>query len=552
MAGLMASSPWFWLADTGIRTTLPIIPATHNLMDDDIFRAQSSIDYFECDIYVGTGAKGWQLVTDPQVLLDWEARLFAFIAERTAGFIWNRDPLRIFSNTGKLRARRSSNKGSSRAPSKDAVLKPPVFWRIIVPRISGWMMHDDAVDDEWLAVWVLREATKQFPDIIVSVRDADGEFLLAEAAMQIPLWLTPENSANRVFIYNGHLHIVPLDVSGTENISLELALQSQAAEKEAFARLDEYPEKLKQSVHRSRCRVPVKVAKALSQRPQLIAAATALFYARDPTQTKLAKRMRHFPAEPSVMTTVAFNRIQYAKLASQSIDVDYQLPKPESPDYKACVMGMKIEIMSLQAASCQSAWDYVLSEYSVWPACGFEILNAELARMPAQAQLWSLPRIATANAVWFCLVFPVFSAAYNQGRHAHVRRATLQHELIGPSCRIHRLLPSWLDSGLTATWQKTSIGTPAYARLVSSALWHVSEKERLRTDANAASSGWLTAEATQSCARALENSEWDPSTAAAADEEDDDSWLTLRPEQLDAIMSKAESILREDPLKQVM
>ncbi|KAJ1947970.1 hypothetical protein EC988_005369 [Linderina pennispora] len=42
------------------------------------------------------------------------------------------------------------------------------------------------------------------------------------------------------------------------------------------------------------------------------------------------------------MTTVAFNRIQYAKLASQNIDVDYQLPKPESPDYKACVMGMKI------------------------------------------------------------------------------------------------------------------------------------------------------------------------------------------------------------------
>ncbi|KAJ1948368.1 hypothetical protein EC988_005204 [Linderina pennispora] len=110
-------------------------------MDDDIFRTQSSIDYFECDIYVGTGAKGWQLVTDPQVLLDWEARLFAFIAERTAGFIWNRDPLRIFTNTGKLRA---------------------------LPRISGWMMHDDAVDDEWLVVWVLREATRQFPDIIVS------------------------------------------------------------------------------------------------------------------------------------------------------------------------------------------------------------------------------------------------------------------------------------------------------------------------------------------------------------------------------------------------
>ncbi|KAJ1933899.1 hypothetical protein FBU59_005874 [Linderina macrospora] len=144
-------------------------------MDDDIFRTQSNIDYFECDIYIGTGGHKWQLATDPQTLLDWEAKLFAFIAEGTAGFIWNRDPLRIFSNNGRLLARRSSNKGkcflsppTSMHKSNDVVRFYLRSHHVVVPRISGWMMHDDAVDDEWLAVWVLREATKQFPEIIVS------------------------------------------------------------------------------------------------------------------------------------------------------------------------------------------------------------------------------------------------------------------------------------------------------------------------------------------------------------------------------------------------
>ncbi|KAJ2787691.1 hypothetical protein GGI15_000514 [Coemansia interrupta] len=59
------------------------------------------------------------------------------------------------------------------------------------------MVHGDSIDDEWLAVWILREATKIFPELVVSVRDSDGEFLLAEAALHIPHWITPENSQNR-------------------------------------------------------------------------------------------------------------------------------------------------------------------------------------------------------------------------------------------------------------------------------------------------------------------------------------------------------------------
>ena len=65
------------------------------------------------------------------------------------------------------------------------------------------------------------------------MKDSDGEFLLIEASLTIPKWLTPENSDNRVWLCNGVFHIIPkartpmeLLVLPTENvISLEKAIQ---------------------------------------------------------------------------------------------------------------------------------------------------------------------------------------------------------------------------------------------------------------------------------------------------------------------------------------
>ena len=38
--------------------------------------------------------------------------------------------------------------------------------------------------------------------------DSDGEFLLIEAADELPVWATPETCHNRVFIMNGAVHAV--------------------------------------------------------------------------------------------------------------------------------------------------------------------------------------------------------------------------------------------------------------------------------------------------------------------------------------------------------
>ncbi|KAJ2092381.1 hypothetical protein IW138_001143 [Coemansia sp. RSA 986] len=192
--------------------------------------------------------------------------------------------------------------------------------------------------------------------------DSDGEFLLAEAAMHIPHWLTPENSNNRVFIYKSKLHIVPLAAvnsdgkgSDTEIISLSAALNavvgdaivtlaSDAAEESAFERLKGYPEKLMQSMHRARCVMPAAIAKVLRQQPQLAAAAVELFYSSDSAQLKACGRKKAFPQETSLTTTVNFNRVQYAKLMSQGLPplAGYNLPPVQSPESKATSLGMKL------------------------------------------------------------------------------------------------------------------------------------------------------------------------------------------------------------------
>lgn len=45
-----------------------------------------------------------------------------------------------------------------------------------------------------------------------SIRDTDGEFLLIEAANELPQWVSPENAENRLWVSGGHLHLLPLHV----------------------------------------------------------------------------------------------------------------------------------------------------------------------------------------------------------------------------------------------------------------------------------------------------------------------------------------------------
>ncbi|KAJ2045842.1 hypothetical protein H4S04_005401 [Coemansia sp. S16] len=75
------------------------------------------VDYLCCDIFVqanmGSSINEWQAVADPGVLQAWVAKLFAFFFERTEGFVWNREPPRLFANLANKG--KQLNKDSSRS-----------------------------------------------------------------------------------------------------------------------------------------------------------------------------------------------------------------------------------------------------------------------------------------------------------------------------------------------------------------------------------------------------------------------------------------------------
>ncbi|OIW26834.1 SGT1-domain-containing protein [Coniochaeta ligniaria NRRL 30616] len=193
--------------------------------------------------------------------------------------------------------------------------------------------YGDCVEDEWLVVYLLRELTKSFSNLWVRVADSDGEFLLVEAANVLPKWLSPEIDANRVWIRDGKLHLIPL--SGDErSLSLpdavkvleskpETLVHSPFVEAEAFYRLEKYPGQISEHLHHSKITVPRKLAYILHDRPKAIAPATEAFYLRDAFSLKpllSEKATLTFPPVDLVTVSVRFTKVLFAQLKSQRFE----------------------------------------------------------------------------------------------------------------------------------------------------------------------------------------------------------------------------------------
>lgn len=80
--------------------------------------------------------------------------------------------------------------------------------------LYGITYFDDNIQDEWFVVALLFELTRRIDGLIVRCIDADGEFVLIEAADHLPGWANPETCAEKVsavcnrcgsyVCYNGH------------------------------------------------------------------------------------------------------------------------------------------------------------------------------------------------------------------------------------------------------------------------------------------------------------------------------------------------------------
>ncbi|XP_042314913.1 protein ecdysoneless homolog isoform X2 [Sceloporus undulatus] len=234
----------------------------------------------------------------------------------------------------------------------------------IPAHIAGLTKFGDNIEDEWFIVYLIKEITKEFPELIARVDDNDGEFLLIEAADFLPKWLDPENSTNRVFFHCGELCIIPLPkIPGEEtllpanNPTIPQALKlfsvhsghfvaSKSVRGAVYKRISGYPEKIQTFLHQAHCYLPAGIAVVLKQRPSLVSAAVQAFYLRDPLDLKACRIFKTFPPETRIMTSVTFTKCLYAQLAQQIFVPDkrsgYSLPSRSHPQYKAHELGMKL------------------------------------------------------------------------------------------------------------------------------------------------------------------------------------------------------------------
>ncbi|KAF5356294.1 hypothetical protein D9756_004198 [Leucocoprinus leucothites] len=253
--------------------------------------------------------------------------------------------------------------------------------------LEGRMRVGDSVDDEWCTVWLLRGISSKW-DLVISVYDTDGEFLLIEAADELPPWVKPSNAENRVWIYNSRLHLIPLShisppsrkrrrrkyadtTEDGEEVNLNLneddeeylasedgvklvrddaenTLAPAKAEATVWQRISSYPSALREHVHTTKAYVPIDVAKALLAKPSLVQKAVEAFYTRDAIQLRAAHRMSRFPPNSSALRSVKMTRTAYAQLIGQKFfppKIFGQWKESEgSKEYKWRDIGMKIAV----------------------------------------------------------------------------------------------------------------------------------------------------------------------------------------------------------------
>lgn len=205
-------------------------------------------------------------------------------------------------------------------------------------KFAGKVVYSDCITDEYFAMYILWKISLEYPDAAIQLRDShDGQVLLIDASEYLPDWITPETSEDRVWIKNGHLHLIPLTLSVS---SLRDALKclddtdtlaDSALEEKAFERLLEYVllrmlncivprfegnEAFKDTLHHTCLNLPIEVAYLLSLQSEndaskLLHLATECYYV-EALPAKVKKSVKR--DTPFVPVNLTFSRTRYAQL----------------------------------------------------------------------------------------------------------------------------------------------------------------------------------------------------------------------------------------------
>ncbi|KAI9303663.1 SGT1 protein-domain-containing protein [Cunninghamella echinulata] len=251
------------------------------------------------------------------------------------------------------------------------------------PFLFGVTRFGDCLHDEWFIIYLLYQVSTQFSEVVITVSDNDGDVLLIEAALELPPWLDPSNSENRVYIYQGQLHIIPLPKSPTDlfnmipsvnktltrqqgieylrqhnsnkTSSTATTVASASIQKVLHQRIKDYPDP---QLHYSRTHFhSLKAAWVILMEPQLLTFAIEAFYLRDPISLKHCITMSTFLSSPAslnekkgkekltpINVVIPWTRTTFAQTLHQS----FYPPKPfppfhkDDPDFMMKDMGMKL------------------------------------------------------------------------------------------------------------------------------------------------------------------------------------------------------------------
>lgn len=255
--------------------------------------------------------------------------------------------------------------------------------RVKERRLEGNVSVGDCVEDEWFVVWLLFQISKKVPCVVIDVLDEDGQFLLIEAANELPEWIEPDRMTNRVFLHRGELHIIGLEHMSIESKTVSNDVLKLATSKRTLANI-----KIQQSIqsrlesvrtetltHRAWCVLPIQVADVLKSRPDLVPKlANALYLMKSSTlQNKSLLQLRvtlkgfRRDAQKKKQTCkcrkivrVTFSKFAFAKLRSCPFHApkgcETYIPKFETdPIHGACELGLKLcaglEILASSSSS---------------------------------------------------------------------------------------------------------------------------------------------------------------------------------------------------------
>ncbi|ORX45075.1 SGT1-domain-containing protein [Hesseltinella vesiculosa] len=238
------------------------------------------------------------------------------------------------------------------------------------PFLWGVARFGDCLNDEWLLIAMLYRVTELFNDAIVSLHDNDGEILLIEAADHLPPWLDPSNSDNRVYVYRGQLHIIPMPSTPADLFAMQPSAHGKQPLRRADAldmlwhrrastvasddiqralavRLDGFPDKAKLERHHAWTVLFNSQATYLFLSfPPLLCWAIDAFYLRDPVSLKACGSMQRFPLDQPVTVLLPWTRTTFAQTVHQHFFpppvFDKVLPRRHSPTYDSAQLGMKL------------------------------------------------------------------------------------------------------------------------------------------------------------------------------------------------------------------